>query len=151
MVGYWRLSDATTETLRDGWLCTGDAGRLDAEGYLHITDWVKDMIVSGGENVYPAMVEQVLAEHPAVAEVAVIGVPDERWGETVKAVVVLCPGAPATEGEIIDFCRGRLGGFQRPHSVDVIAALPRTTSGKVLKRMLREPYWAGRDRRVAGV
>jgi acyl-CoA synthetase (AMP-forming)/AMP-acid ligase II len=151
MAGYWHAPDATAETLRGGWLHTGDAGRLDADGYLYIHDRVKDMIVSGGENVYPGMVEQVLAEHPAIADVAVIGVPDPRWGETVKAVVVLRPGASADETEIIDFCRGRLGGFQRPRSVDVVDALPRNTAGKVLKRVLREPYWAGQPRQVSGV
>jgi long-chain acyl-CoA synthetase len=151
MAGYWHAPDATAETLRGGWLHTGDAGRLDADGYLYIHDRVKDMIVSGGENVYPGIVEQVLAEHPAIADVAVIGVPDPRWGETVKAVVVLRPGATAGETEIIDFCRGRLGGFQRPRSVDVVDALPRNTAGKVLKRVLREPYWAGQPRQVSRV
>jgi acyl-CoA synthetase (AMP-forming)/AMP-acid ligase II len=151
MAGYWHAPDATAETLRGGWLHTGDAGRLDADGYLYIHDRVKDMIVSGGENVYPRMVEQVLAEHPAVADVAVIGVPDPRWGETVKAVVVLHPGVTAGETEIIDFCRGRLGGFQRPRSVDMVDALPRNTAGKVLKRVLREPYWAGQPHQVSGV
>jgi acyl-CoA synthetase (AMP-forming)/AMP-acid ligase II len=109
------------------------------------------MILSGGENVYPNVVENVLARHPAVAEVAVIGVPDERWGETVKAIVVLRPGATATEADLIEFCRGQLAGFERPHSVDFIEALPRTPTGKVLKRVLRESYWAGQSRRVGGV
>jgi long-chain acyl-CoA synthetase len=108
------------------------------------------MIVSGGENVYPRSVEDVVAQHPAVAEAAVIGVPDERWGETVKAVVVLRPGEEATEAEIIAFCRSRLGGFELPRSVDFVAVLPRTPTGKVLKRVLREPYWVGKERRVAG-
>jgi long-chain acyl-CoA synthetase len=108
------------------------------------------MIVSGGENVYPRVVEDVLSGHPAIAEAAVIGVPDERWGETVKAVVALLPGAGATEAEIIAFCRGKLGGFEIPRSVDFVDALPRTPTGKVLKRVLREPYWAGTERHVAG-
>ncbi len=137
--------------MRGGWLHTGDAGLLDADGYLHITDRVKDRIVSGGENVYPAMVERVLAQHPSVAEVAVIGVPDERWGETVHGVVVLSPGTVTGEPELIEFCRSRLGGFQRPRSVVMVAELPRNTAGKVLKRALREPHWAGRDRQVSGV
>ena len=108
------------------------------------------MIVSGGENVYPRVVEDVLFEHPAVGDAAVIGVPDERWGETVKAIVVLRAGMAATGEEIVEFCRGRLGGFERPRSVDFVDALPRNPSGKVLKRVLREPYWAGRQRGVAG-
>jgi acyl-CoA synthetase (AMP-forming)/AMP-acid ligase II len=148
---YWKQPEATAEALRGGWMHTGDAGVLDDEGYLYIQDRVKDMVVSGGENVYPRVVEEVLFKHPAVAEVAVIGVPDEQWGETIKAVVVLRPGMTATEEEMMDFCRGKLGGFERPRSVDFIEALPRTPSGKVLKRVLREPYWAGQARRVAGV
>jgi len=111
---------------------------------------VRDMIVSGGENVYPRVVEDVLFEHPAVADAAVIGVPDPTWGETVKAVVVLRAGTQATEAEIVEFCRGRLGGFERPRSVDFTETLPRNPTGKVLKRVLREKYWAGHKRRVAG-
>ncbi len=149
MRGYWKLPEATEEAFRGGWLHTGDAGRLDAEGYLTLEDRIKDMIVSGGENVYPREVENVLFEHPAVADVAVIGVPDERWGETVKAIVVLRPGASATEEELIEFCRGRLAGYKRPRSVDFVDALPRNPSGKVLKKVLREKYWAGRGRRVS--
>jgi acyl-CoA synthetase (AMP-forming)/AMP-acid ligase II len=118
-------------------------------GYLYIQDRTKDMIVSGGENVYPREIENVLFEHPAVADVAVIGVPDEQWGEAVKAIVVLREGATATEEEIVDFCRGRLAGYKRPRSVDFSAALPRNASGKVLKKDLREKYWAGHERRVS--
>lgn len=150
MVGYWNMPEATAEALRGGWMHTGDAGIMDDEGFIYIRDRVKDMIVSGGENVYPNVVENLLFQHPSVADVAVIGVPDERWGEAVKAVVVLRDGASATDEEIMDFCRGKLGGFERPRSVDFIDALPRTASGKVLKRDLREPYWVGHDRRVAG-
>ncbi len=150
MRGYWNLPDESAEALRGGWMHTGDAGTMDDEGYLYIQDRVKDMIVSGGENVYPRVVEDVLFQHPAIADAAVIGVPDEQWGETVKAIVVLRQGMTATEEEIIDFCRGKLGGFERPRSVDFVAALPRNPSGKVLKRELREPYWAGKGRRVAG-
>ena len=150
MKGYWKQPEATAEALRGGWMHTGDAGILDDEGYLYIQDRVKDMVVSGGENIYPRVVEEVLFKHPAVAEVAVIGVPDEQWGETIKAVVVLRSGKAATEEEIIDFCQGKLGGFERPRSVDFVDSLPRTPSGKVLKRVLREPYWAGQSRHVAG-
>jgi fatty-acyl-CoA synthase len=151
MAGYWGRPAETAAALRDGWLHTGDVGMLDDEGYLYIRDRLKDVIISGGENVYPSVVENVLTRHPAVAEAAVIGVPGERWGETVKAIVVLRPGAALTETELIDFCRDRLGGFERPRSVDFVEALPRTPTGKVLKRILREPYWAGQSRRVGGV
>jgi long-chain acyl-CoA synthetase len=147
--GYWNRPDETTRTLtHDGWLKTGDAGFLDEEGYLFLTDRVKDMIISGGENVYPAEVENVLAEHPAVADVAVIGVPDQRWGETVKAIVVRRPGRDPRPEEIIAFARERLAHFKCPTSVDFAEALPRTPSGKLLKRELREPYWRGRERRI---
>ena len=151
MRGYWNLPDESAEALRGGWMHTGDAGTMDGEGYIYIQDRVKDMIVSGGENVYPRVVEDVLFQHPAVADAAVIGVPDQQWGETVKAIIVLKEGATATEEEIMEFCRGKLGGFERPRSVDFIDVLPRNPSGKVLKRQLREPYWAGHKRRVAGV
>jgi acyl-CoA synthetase (AMP-forming)/AMP-acid ligase II len=151
MKGYWNRADDTAAMLRDGWLHTGDAGILDDAGYLYVQDRIKDMIVSGGENVYPSVVENVLYQYPAVAEAAVIGVPDERWGETVKAIVVLRAGAAATAEEIIAFCRGKLAGFERPRSVEFVDALPRTPTGKVLKRVLREPYWSGQSRRVAGV
>lgn len=150
MRGYWNQPEASATALAGGWMHTGDAGVLDDEGYLYIQDRIKDMIVSGGENVYPRVVEEVLYQHPAVAEAAVIGVPDERWGEAVKAIVVLRPGMTATAEEIMEFCRGKVGGFERPRSVDFLEALPRTPSGKVLKRVLREPYWAGQQRRVAG-
>jgi acyl-CoA synthetase (AMP-forming)/AMP-acid ligase II len=150
MSGYWRRPDETAETLRDGWLHTGDVGRIDDDGYLFVEDRVKDMVISGGENVYPRTVESVLFEHPAIADAAVIGVPDDRWGEAVKAVVALRPGMRCTEAELLDFCRPRLGGFERPRSVDFVQTLPRTATGKVLKRVLREPYWLGRERRVSG-
>jgi len=149
MRGYWNLEQASHEALRGGWMHTGDAGRMDEEGYLYISDRVKDMIVSGGENVYPREVEEVLFEHPAVADVAVIGVPDEKWGESVKAIVVLREGASVQAVEIIEHCQGRLAGYKRPRSVEFVAELPRNPSGKVLKRELREPYWAGHTRRVS--
>jgi len=150
MRGYWHRPEDTAEALRGGWMHTGDAGMLDEEGYVYIQDRVKDMLVSGGENIYPRVVEEVLFQYPAIADVAVIGVPDPQWGEAVKAIVVLRQGATATEQEIIDFCRGKLGGFERPRSVDIVEALPRNPTGKVLKRVLREPYWVGQQRRVSG-
>jgi len=148
MRGYWRNPAATAEAVRDGWLHSGDAGYLDADGYLYIHDRIKDMIVSGGENVYPAEVENALLGHPAVADVAVIGVPDERWGEAVKAMVVLKPGATLVAADIIEFARQRIAGYKLPKSIDAIDVLPRNASGKVLRRELREPYWRGHARRV---
>ena len=149
MLGYYNKPDDTAKTvLADGFLRTGDAGYLDAENFLFLTDRVKDMIVSGGENVYPAEVENALASHPAIAEVAVIGVPHERWGESVKAIVVKRPGVEVTSPEIISFAKERLAGYKCPTSVDFIDVLPRNPSGKVLKKDLREPYWAGMARRV---
>jgi fatty-acyl-CoA synthase len=148
MRGYWNRPEASAESLRGGWMHTGDAGILDDQGYLFIQDRVKDMIVSGGENVYPKEVEDVLFEHPAVADAAVIGVPSEKWGESVKAVVVLKDGQEASADEILAFCDGKLAGYKQPRSVDFIDALPRNPSGKVLKKDLREPYWKGHGRRV---
>lgn len=150
MKEYWNLPEATAEAMRNGWLHTGDAGTLDDEGYLFVQDRVKDLIVSGGENVYPRVVEEVLFKHPAIADAAVIGVPDQQWGEAVKAVVQLRVGESATEDDLIEHCRGQIGGFELPKTVDFIDTLPRNASGKVLKRELREPYWEGQARRVAG-
>lgn len=149
MKGYWNRPDATREAIdAEGWFRTGDAGYVDVDGYVFIHDRVKDMIVSGGENVYPAEVENAIFGHPAVADAAVIGVPDDRWGEAVKAVVVLRPGATADADDIIAFARARIAAYKAPKSVDFIEVLPRNPSGKVLRRELREPYWAGRTRRV---
>ena len=149
MAGYWKLPEATAATVgEDGWLRTGDAGYLDEDGYLFIHDRVKDMIISGAENIYPAEVESAVYGHPQVAEVAVIGVPDDRWGEAVKAVVVPKPGENPDPEDIIAFARARIAGFKAPKSIDFIEALPRNASGKILRRELREPYWAGRERRV---
>ena len=139
MAGYWNKPDATADTLTpDGWLRTGDAGRVDADGYLFLEDRVKDMIISGGENIYPAEVERVLVEHPDVAEVAVIGVPHDKWGETVRAVVVPTAGATVDPQALIAYCRERLAHYKCPTSVEVIDALPRNPTGKVLKRELRQ-------------
>jgi len=149
MAGYWKNETATAETVdAQGWLRSGDAGYLDEDGYLYIHDRVKDMIISGAENIYPAEVESALFGHSDIAEVAVIGVPDDTWGEAVKAVVALKPDATVSEAEILAFARTRIAGFKVPKSVDFVEALPRNASGKVLKRMLREPYWAGKDRAV---
>jgi len=149
MKGYWNLPEATAEAIRPGgWFRSGDAGYFDEDGYLYVYDRVKDMIVSGGENVYPAEVENALMAHPAVADAAVIGVPHEKWGETPKAMVVRRPGVEVTEQELIDHCRERLARFKCPTSVEWIDALPRNPSGKVLKKDLRAPYWEGHDRMV---
>ncbi len=148
MKSYWNKPQATTESIKDGWFHSGDAGYFDADGYLYIHDRVKDMIVSGGENVYPAEVENALFGHPAIADVAVIGVPDERWGEAVKACVVLKPGMTAEPADIIAFAKTRIAGFKVPKSIDFVAALPRNPSGKILRRELRSPYWEGRARMV---
>ena len=149
MVGYWNLPEATARTIGgDGWLRTGDAGYMDKDGYVYIHDRIKDMIISGGENIYPAEVESALCDHPDVAEAAVIGIPDDKWGEAVKAVVVMKPGKSATATDIINFARTRIAGFKTPKSVEFIEALPRNPSGKILRRNLRDPYWAGKDRQV---
>jgi acyl-CoA synthetase (AMP-forming)/AMP-acid ligase II len=149
MTGYWGKPEATAKTIdADGWLRTGDAGYLDEDGYVFIHDRVKDMIITGGENVYPAEVENAIFGHPSVADVGVIGVPDERWGEAVKAVVSLKPGAEASPAQIIAWARERIAAFKCPKSVDFVAVVPRNPSGKILRRELREPYWAGIERRV---
>ncbi|MEX0638713.1 MAG: AMP-binding protein [Burkholderiales bacterium] len=147
MKGYWGNDKATHAAFVDGWFRSGDAGCLK-DGYLFLHDRIKDMILSGAENIYPAEVENVLMQHPALADGAVIGVPDEQWGEAVKACVVLKPGAKASAAEIIEFMRGRIAHFKCPKSVDFLEAIPRNPTGKVLKRVLREPYWRGRERRI---
>ncbi|WP_149260658.1 long-chain-fatty-acid--CoA ligase [Actinomadura sp. K4S16] len=147
MKGYWGMPEATAGALsEDNWFRTGDAGYLDEDGYLYIHDRVKDMIISGGENIYPAEVENVLMGHPAVSDCAVIGVPDQRWGETPKAIVVLSEDVP--DQDIIDYCRERLAHFKCPTSVERRDAIPRNPTGKILKRDLRAPYWDGTDRGV---
>lgn len=146
--GYFRLPEETAKAFDNGWLRTGDAGYFDADGYLYISDRLKDMIVSGGLNIYPREIEETLLEHPAVADVAVIGVPDDRWREAVKAIVVRKSGQSVTAEELIAFAGERMGKYKVPRTVDFMDELPRNTSGKVLKRELRLPYWAGRDRLV---
>ena len=144
--GYYNLPEATEAAFQGGWFRTGDAGYMDADGYLYIYDRVMDMIISGGENIYPAEVEEALFAHPAVADVAVIGVPDSRWGEAVKAAVIKKSGEDVTEHHLIDFARQRIAHYKAPKSVDFVTELPRNPSGKVLKRELRKPYWEGRER-----
>jgi long-chain acyl-CoA synthetase len=149
MAGYWHKETETTSTVDpDGWLRTGDAGYFDAEGYLYLHDRIKDMIVSGGENIYPAEVENVLLSHETVVDAAVIGVPDEKWGETVKAIVVLAPGTTLDENNVIAHCRDNLAHYKCPTSVAVLDALPRNPSGKILKRELRAPYWSEGGRSI---
>ncbi|MDP3713895.1 MAG: AMP-binding protein [Mycobacteriales bacterium] len=146
--GYWQQPEATADALDGGWFHTGDGGTIDDEGFLTISDRKKDVIITGGENVSSIEVEDCLFSHPAVAEVAVIGVPSEKWGETIKALVVLAPGASATEAELIAHCKANLAGYKSPTSVEVREEIPRTATGKVQKFKLREQYWAGQDRQV---
>lgn len=148
MAGYWNQPEATAQAIRDGWFHTSDLATVDEEGYILIVDRAKDMILSGGENIASAEVERVVYLHPAVLECAVIAVPDEKWGEAVKAVVALKPGERASEEEILAHCRRHLGGFKVPRSVEFVESLPKGGTGKILKKVLREKYWAGRERRV---
>lgn len=149
MKGYWNNPEATANTIdSEGWLRSGDAGYMDEDGYLYIHDRMKDMIISGGENVYPAEVENAVYSHPDIADVAVIGVPDDKWGEAVKACVVVKEGKSLTEADVIAHARENIAGYKCPKSVDFIDALPRNPSGKVLRRELRAPYWEGKDRAV---
>jgi fatty-acyl-CoA synthase len=140
MKGYWNRPEATAATIKDGWLYSGDIGKLDQDGFLYILDRKKDMIISGGENIYPAEVEDALLDHPKIADVGVIGYPHEKWGEAVKAIVVLNPGETLTEAELIQWCQGKIGRFKIPKSVVFTSAIPRTPTGKILKTVLREQY-----------
>jgi acyl-CoA synthetase (AMP-forming)/AMP-acid ligase II len=146
--GYWRQPEETDKAIADGWFHTGDGGRLEDEGYLVISDRKKDVIITGGENVSSIEVEDCLYQHPAVAEVAVIGVPHEKWGETVMALVVLTPDGVADEAELIAWCRQRLAHYKCPTAVEVRDELARTATGKLQKFKLRAPYWKGRERQV---
>jgi len=148
MEGYWNQPDATADAIRDGWFHTGDGGFIDDDHYVNISDRIKDVIISGGENVSSIEVEDTLFQHPDVTEVAVIGVPHEKWGETVMALVVVRPGASVTEADLIDYCRQRLAHYKCPTAVEVRQELARTATGKLQKFKLREPYWAGRDKLV---
>lgn len=147
--GYWRAPELSAAAIdAQGWLHTGDLARIDHEGYIYIVDRRKDMLVSGGFNVYPSEIESVLAQHPAVYEVCVVGVPDDHWGEAVKAVVVLRQGQAASAQDLIDFCKDRLADFKKPRSVDLVAELPKNSNGKLSRKDVRERYWQGRDRKV---
>jgi acyl-CoA synthetase (AMP-forming)/AMP-acid ligase II len=149
MLGYWNRPEETASALRDGWMHSGDIGFMDEGGFLYINDRLKDMIVTGAENVYSIEVEHAISRHPAVAECAVVGIPDERWGEGVHAIVVLKPGAALTFEELVQFCRQRIAGYKCPRSLEIHAhPLPRSAAGKIRKVELRAPYWAGRDRSV---
>jgi len=146
--GYWKLPEETEKTIKEGWLYTGDLAVMDEEGYVTIVDRKKDMILTGGENVYSTEVENVLYMHPSILECAVIGVPDPKWGEAVKGIVVLKPGHQATEQEIIQFCKERMAHYKAPKSIDFMDALPRTGSGKIHKKGLRDKYWEGYEKKV---
>ena len=148
MLEYWRLPEATAATLVDGWIITGDAGYLDSDGYLYIHDRIKDMIISAGENVYPAEIENVLAGHPAVHDVAVTGVPDERWGEAIHAFVTVTAGAQIETRSLVEFASTRLAAFKLPARYHIVESIPRNPSGKILRRELRAEFWSGRDRQV---
>jgi acyl-CoA synthetase (AMP-forming)/AMP-acid ligase II len=148
MIGYLNQPELTARTLRDGWMWTGDVATWDEDRYVFIVDRAKDMIISGGENIFSVQVEEAIASHPAVLECAVIGVPDEEWGESAKGFVVLKPGLQATEREIIDQAKTQLASYQKPRSVEFVAQLPKAPTGKILKRDLRAPYWENQERRV---
>jgi len=146
--GFWRNPEETARSITEGWFKTEDLGKMDEDRYLYIVDRKKDMIISGGENIYAKEIDDVLYSHPAILEAAAIGVPDKDWGEAVKAVVVLKPGMTVTEEEIIRFCKERLASYKKPKSVDFMNELPKTASGKILKRDLREKYLKGHEKRV---
>jgi len=148
MLEYWKLPEETKNTLVDGWIHTGDAGYVDDDGFVYVTDRIKDLIISAGENIYPAELERVLVQHADIADVAVIGIPDDRWGEVPIAIVVARPGATLTKADVMGFARTHLASFKMLRTVELVDALPRNPSGKVLRRVLREPYWAGRAKRV---
>jgi fatty-acyl-CoA synthase len=148
MIGYFRMDEANRDTLRNGWIFTGDLARNDGDGYFTIVDRLRDVIISGAENIYPKEIEDVISSHPAVMEVAVFGIPDEVYGESVCAAVVLINAQTLNEQEIIDFCSSRLSSYKKPKRVDFIVELPKNATGKVTKNALREPFWAGRARRV---
>jgi long-chain acyl-CoA synthetase len=148
-MGYWKRPKDTETVLKNSWFHTGDIGKMDEDGYLYLVDRKTDMIISGGENIYPKEIEEVICSHPAVQMVAVIGVPDDKWGESVKAVIQLKEGATLSEAEIISFCKERLAGYKKPKTVDFVESLPLNNAGKILKRAIKEKYWAGQARRIS--
>jgi acyl-CoA synthetase (AMP-forming)/AMP-acid ligase II len=148
MEGYWNKPEETKDVFKNGWLHTGDLGTCDENGFFYITDRKKDMIISGGENIYAAELERVIYTHPAVDSVAVIGVPNDIWGEAVKAIIVLKEGMKASEEEIINLCKQNLASYKKPKSVEFVKSLPRNPAGKVLKHILREKYWEGRQKKL---
>jgi acyl-CoA synthetase (AMP-forming)/AMP-acid ligase II len=148
MLGYWNQPEITREAVRNGWMHTGDGGYMDEQGYLYIVDRIKDMIVTGGENVYSSEVENIIAKHPAVDSCAVIGVPDDELGERVHAVVVRKPGEELTTQQLREFCKQYIGGYKTPRSTEFVDALPLSGAGKVLKRELRKRYWPELERSV---
>lgn len=148
MIGYYNLPEATEKSLTDGWVHTGDAGYMDEEGYIYLKDRIKDMVVSGGENIYPVEVENAIAHHGSVADVAVIGVPDDKYGEALLAFVVLKPGSSLELEEMIAFCRERIAGYKIPRKLEIIDEMPRNPSGKILKKELRKPFWEGIERSI---
>jgi acyl-CoA synthetase (AMP-forming)/AMP-acid ligase II len=149
MLGYWKMPDKTADTIKDDWLHTGDMGTVDEDGYIYLVDRKNDMIITGGENVYPREVEDILLEHPAIMEVAVVGIPDEKWGEAVNAVVVLKEGMKATGEEIIKFTKSRLAGYKCPKSVDFRSALAKTAAGKIARSQIKKEYWQDKDRLIS--
>jgi long-chain acyl-CoA synthetase len=148
MSGYWKMPKETAETIKDGWLYTGDVGIMDEDGYFYLVDRKKDMIISGGENIYSREVEDVLISHPAINEAVVIAIPDANWGEAVKALVILREGMTCTEKEIIDFCKNRLASYKKPKSVEFWNIFPKTATGKIKKSEIRDKYWAGYTRKI---
>ena len=149
MKGYWNRSEATKESIKNDWFYSGDAGFFDEDGFLFIHDRVKDMIVSGGENIYPAEVENALMSHEHIVDAAVIGIPDDKWGEAVKGFVVLGEGTNLEEVDIISYTRTQIAGYKCPKSINFVSELPRNPSGKILRRELRDPYWEGKERQVS--
>ena len=146
--GYYNDPEKTAAAFQGDWFSLGDMGRLDDDGYLYLVDRRTDMVISGGENIYPSEVEDVLQQHPAISDVAVIGIPDPKWGETLKAIICLRPGQTLTEAELRDYCAANMADYLKPRSYDFVDELPRNPTGKILKRVLRDPYWASAETKV---